>query len=88
MAVEIFFPAVAKIFLLPENKGTRSNINYIHSGDFNSLNERYSDLFQSYRTGGSLNGFGNFLKQQKLNPSGFLDIIMEFYERMMEFEET
>ncbi|CAI2387280.1 unnamed protein product [Moneuplotes crassus] len=88
IAIEIFTPAFIKVFLQAELKGARSNINYIHSGDSDSINERYTELYKLYRKNGTQEGFDKYLKKEKLHPSGFLDTIFEFYERMLEYEDS
>jgi hypothetical protein len=87
MATEVFFPALAKVFMVEEIKGTRSNLNFMNDGDSDSLTQRYADMFKVYKDNGD-QSFNKFLKQQKLCASGFLDVIFDFYERMLEYEET
>ena len=61
MAMEVYFPAIIKIYLNKELKGKRSNIDYIHPGDSDSVNERYTELYKIYRKSDNQDGFGKFL---------------------------
>ena len=68
----------------------KPNINYIeNTADENNSNKAFElyRIFKRTRESDSVL-FSKFIKQKNIGPNGFLDVVFEFYERMISLEET
>ena len=94
MVQEIYIPAIVKIYFKEYDANTKDkakpNSNYIENTIDDSLSNKFFEFYKIFKKSKESEklSFTKFIKQKTLGPSNFLDVVFEFYERMVSYEET
>lgn len=94
MVQEIYVPAIVKTYFKEYDANTKDkakpNSNYIENTIDDSLSNKFFELYKIFKKSKESEklSFTKFIKQKTLGPNNFLDVVFEFYERMVSYEET